>query len=273
MDIYRTIEEARRGLERSVVTIGNFDGVHIGHQAIFETVADLAGREGAKAVVMTFEPHPVAFFRPDLAPARLSPAELKFELMEDHGVDAVVALEFGEELASMSAEDFVRRILHEALGTKVVVVGEGFRFGKGRAGTTQILGEVGGPLGMRVEVHGEVEFGGEVVSSTRIRNALVEGAIGEVTAMLGRPYTLRGKVVPGEQRGRALGFPTANIETATMALPTDGVYATVLDVPGLGRLESISNIGRRPTFGGGERTVECFVLARVDGELDLYGQE
>lgn len=273
MKIYKTIEDAAKGLESSVVTIGNFDGVHLGHQAIFETLRGLAREYDAKAVMMTFEPHPVSFFRPDMAPQRLSPDAMKYELAERHGLDAVVALEFGAELSSTTPQDFVRRLLHEALGAKVVVVGEGFRYGKGRAGTTQTLAEDGAPLGMKVAVHPAVEWRGEVVSSTRVRTALAQGAMDDVTTMLGRAYVLRGEVVAGDQRGRVLGFPTANVETETMALPLDGVYATILNVPGLGALQSISNIGRRPTFGGGARTVEAFVLSPVEGELDLYGQQ
>jgi riboflavin kinase / FMN adenylyltransferase len=273
MDIFRTIEDAAGGLDRTILTIGNFDGLHLGHQTIISTVRELARRHDAKAVMMTFEPHPVAYFRPELAPRRLSPPAMKFDLASRYGLDAVVALEFGAELSSTSAEDFVVKILHEALHARVVVVGEGFRFGKGRAGSTDTIAEVGGPLGMEVIAHPPVEWAGEVVSSTRVREALAKGAIDDVTALLGRPYVLRGEVVPGDQRGRVLGFPTANIAADDMALPLDGVYATVLDVPGSGRLESITNIGLRPTFGGDERKVEAFVLSEVTGELDLYGQQ
>ncbi|RAL24781.1 hypothetical protein DL240_00800 [Lujinxingia litoralis] len=274
--VYTSISEAAEKLERSVVTIGNFDGMHRGHQAIFGQVVEQAARLGATSVAMTFEPHPVAFFRPEAAPAKLSVPPAKYGLMGRYGVDAVVALRFDEALASMSPEAFIKEVLVEALGAVEVVVGEDFRFGHRRAGTTELLREEGARYGLKVVVPKLVEVGGAVVSSTRVRGLVKAGELAEVRELLGRPHRLTGEVVHGEARGRALGFPTANLEVVEgMALPPDGVYASRLAKGGDERgWRAITNIGTRPTFGGGARTVETFVLEEgVSDELDLYGEQ
>ncbi|TXD38991.1 bifunctional riboflavin kinase/FAD synthetase [Lujinxingia vulgaris] len=274
--VYTTIEEAGAELERSVVTIGNFDGMHRGHQAIFAQVKEQAAQLGATPVAMTFDPHPVAFFRPEAAPAKLSVAPQKYALMGSYGVEAVVALRFDKALASMSPQAFIEEVLVEGLGAVEVVVGEDFRFGHQREGTTELLREQGERFGLKVVVPKLVEVEGEVVSSTRVRALVASGELEAVRRLLGRPHRLAGEVVHGEARGRALGFPTANLEVAEgMALPPDGVYATRLAVGGAGGgWQAITNIGTRPTFGGGARTVETFVLEEgVEEELDLYGEE
>ena len=273
-DVIFSQAEATERLEKSVVTIGNFDGMHIGHQAIVEEARRRAREHDARVVALTFEPHPVAFFRPDEAPVRLSPPPYKFDLIADAGVDTVVALTFDESLAGQSPEAFVESILVDSLKARHVVVGEDFRFGKKRAGDTKSLKQLGQPLGMGCSVVDFITWRGEPVSSTRIRRAIDQGQLEAAQAMLGRPHRLYGEVVHGEQRGRKLGFPTANMEVVQMAQPPAGVYATTLARAGGAHWRAITNIGERPTFGGGERTVETFVLDdRVADDLDLYGEE
>ncbi|MBA2663185.1 MAG: bifunctional riboflavin kinase/FAD synthetase [Bradymonadaceae bacterium] len=273
MQIYRTAAEAAQHLGAAVITIGNFDGIHIGHQAIFARVRELASARNASAVALTFDPHPVQFFRPEEAPVRLTPGEQKYEAMSDYGLDAVVAIAFDVALASMTPEEFVDQVLHQALKATVVVVGEGFRFGKRRAGTTEVLAELGARYGFECEVCGPIEFEGEVVSSTRVRSAVLSGDVARAGAMLGRPYRIVGEVIHGDARGRELGFPTANVLPKNEALPADGIYATRLHVEGMGSFEAVTNVGRRPTFGGGDRLVETFVLdVGQPGGFDIYGR-
>lgn len=273
-DVVHSRQQAARRLDRSVVTIGNFDGMHIGHQAIFRRAVELAGDRDASAVALTFEPHPEAFFRPDEAPERLSPPPYKFDLMGRYGVDVVVALEFDESIAGLEPEDFVEQVLVRDLGAEHVVVGQDFRFGKKRAGDTDSLRRIGAPLGMGCTVEQFVQWQQKPVSSTRIRAAVNAGEMEAVEAMLDRPYRLYGEVVPGQERGRQLGFPTANMEVVQMALPPKGVYVTTLGRRGSGHWQAITNIGTRPTFDGEQMTVETFVLDdRVDDDLDLYGDQ
>lgn len=273
-EIVESRTEAADRLERSVVTIGNFDGMHIGHQSIFERAVEEADQRDATMVALTFEPHPERFFRPEEAPSRLSPASAKFELMGQAGADLVVALTFDESLAGQQPEEFVEEILVETLSAEHVVVGEDFRFGKERAGDTESLREFGEPLGLTRTVVEFVEWDGEPVSSTRIRRVVQEGELGSAEAMLGRPYRLYGQVVHGEERGSQMGFPTANLDVEEMAIPPNGVYATRLARKGGSRWRAVTNIGNRPTFEGRERTIETFVLDdRVEEELDLYDDD
>lgn len=271
--VYSRAEAADR-LDRSVVTIGNFDGMHIGHQAIFDKTLEEADDRDATPVGLTFEPHPEKYFRPDEAPVRLSPAPQKFELMGEHGAELVVALVFDESIAGQHPEEFVEEILVETLSAEHVVVGRDFRFGKERAGDTDSLQEFGEPRGMTTSVVDFVQYDDQPVSSTRIRGAVEEGELEEVRAMLGRPYRLYGGVVQGEQRGTQMGFPTANLEVDEMAVPPKGVYATRLARSGGPRWRAVTNIGNRPTFDGQELTIETFVLDdRVEEDLDLYDED
>ena len=274
-NILRSRQQAARRLQSSVVTIGNFDGMHIGHQAIFRRAIDEAHRLDVPAVALTFEPHPQAFFRPDDAPPRLSPPPFKFDLMSHYGIDLVVALTFDESIAGLEPQQFVGDVLVDELGARHVVVGRDFRFGKKRAGDTDALRELGEPLGLSCTVEQFVQWQGKPVSSTRIRDAVSEGSMDAAASMLGRAYRLVGTVVRGEQRGRQLGFPTANMEVVPMALPPKGVYITTLAPAGGDHWRAITNVGSRPTFDDEGMTVETFVLdERVDkDELDLYGED
>ncbi|MFW5966622.1 MAG: bifunctional riboflavin kinase/FAD synthetase [Persicimonas sp.] len=271
--VYRTLETAARQLDSPVVTIGNFDGVHLGHQAIFARVRKLADDREAPAVAVTFCPHPVRYFRPDAPPFRLTTEEQKQRLLAEYGLHASVMLDFNEDLAELSPEKFVAQVLDEGLSATAVVVGQDFAFGQGRAGTTDDLERLCAQRGIEAHIVPHVELDGEPVSSTRVRKAIEQGDMDLTTRLLGRPYRIGGEVVRGEQRGRRLGFPTANIATENPLLPPNGVYATTLHVDDFAPLHSITNVGTRPTFGESEITVETFVLGG-DGQpdqLDLYG--
>lgn len=265
--IYYDLAEASENLQTPVVTIGNFDGVHVGHQAIFEWVAGRAHARGLPAVALTFRPHPVRYFRPDVPEFRLTPDDVKFRLMGDFGLDAVVALPFDEHLATLAPDAFVRTILLDGLNVDTVAVGANFRFGQGRAGSTDDLRRMAAERDVDTRIFEELEVEGEVVSSTRIREALADCDVSVAERLLGHPYSLYGTVVHGEKRGRQLGYPTANID-AEHLIPGDGIYAARLTV-GRETMPAATSIGVRPTFEGEQRTVEAFVLDAPD-DLDLY---
>ncbi len=274
--IYRTLKRAKSAINHpSVVTIGNFDGVHRGHQALLEFARTLA-QDAAAVVPLTFDPHPVRYFKPDIPPFELTTIEQRAELLEAHGADAVVVVTFDEEIATLTPEEFVDQILIDALKATHVIVGKGFRFGHKRAGTTEVLINLCSTRGVGVTVHEPIldtEHDSEVISSTRIRELVKAGEVDEIPALLGRPYTMWGEVVHGDARGRELGYPTANITTENEVLPPDGIYTTTLETPSFGPLEAITYVGRRPTYEGEEaqRNIETFVLRwERDEPLDLY---
>lgn len=278
--VYHSLQDAAAGFRDTagagpVVTIGNFDGVHRGHQAIFAQVRALADARAAQAVALSFTPHPVRFFRPDIPAFRLTTDTQKARLIAAEHIDALVLLPFDAALAGWTPEEFVQQVLHQALRASCVVVGEGFHFGKGRAGSTDDLIRLGAERGIQVEVAHDIAADEEVVSSTRVRNALKHGDVALAANLLGRAFFIDGTVVQGDKRGRELGFPTANIQTPNPLLPAHGVYVSRLHVPRLGALRSLTSIGTRPTFAGEDVRVETFVLAgQVEpSELDLYGED
>jgi riboflavin kinase / FMN adenylyltransferase len=263
-------------LRRPVVTIGNFDGIHLGHQAILATVVGRAEALGGEAVVYTFDPHPRKVLRRDGAPGLLTTLEQKIELLEQHGVDAVIVEPFTPEFAKTDAESFIRDCLHHRVGPVEVYVGYDFHFGRDREGSMRLLTELGPRLGFAVTIIPEVTVDEGDVNSTRIRKLLADGRPEIAARMLGRPYAVRGRVVRGEGRGRTLGFPTANLDPESEVLPAPGVYAgrlRLLDAaPGSAQrgLPVVTNVGRRPTFRqGAELLAEAHVL---DWEGDLYGR-
>jgi riboflavin kinase/FMN adenylyltransferase len=262
-------------LRRPVVTIGNFDGIHLGHQAILSTVVARARALSAAAVVYTFEPHPRKVLRPGSAPALLTTLEQKLELIAATGVDAVVLEPFTPEFAKTSPAAFVRVCLHARLAPLEVYVGYDFHFGRDREGSMRLLTELGPRLGFAVTIIPEVEVDDGDVNSTRIRECLADGEPERAARMLGRPYSVRGVVVRGEARGRGLGFPTANLAAENEMLPAPGVYAGGLRLldpgdPAAGTLlRAVTNVGRRPTFGGEALRAEAHAL---DWSGDLYGR-
>jgi len=258
-------------MRRSVVTIGNFDGVHRGHQRVITRVVQRARAAGAAAVVTTFDPHPMTLIHPDSAPERLTGLDRRLDLLGQLGVDAVLVLPFTRELSLWEPGEFVRNVLVDGLDTAEVHVGENFRFGHRAAGTVDTLRDEGATHGF--EVHALPLAGGSARwSSTYVRQCLAEGDTIAAGEALGRPHRVEGLVVEGDKRGRGLGYPTANLALdRDVAIPADGVYAGWLVAPPGDRLPAAISIGTNPTFGGTTRRVEAYVLDRDD--LELYGEQ
>lgn len=262
-------DEVPRRCPGAVVTVGNFDGVHLGHQRVLRTAVGMAGARGAPIVAVTFHPHPAQVLTGS-APERLSSDVQQEEALAALGVSALLREPFDSRLAAVEADDFYRTFLRRQLGARGIVVGENFRFGAGRRGTVDLLARLAEtePDGPAVAGVPAVVVEGEAVSSTRVRRALALGDVKLAAALLGRPYALSGRVVRGDGRGRRLGFPTANLETRTMA-PAAGVYACATRLSGATHAVAC-NVGRRPTFGGGDLVVEAHVLGVT---RDLYGAQ
>jgi len=261
--------------ERTVLTIGAYDGLHHGHQAVIEQVRALATERGAMSAVVTFDRHPATIVRPESAPKLLTDHEQRLELLEATGIDAAVVLPFDAEQAAESPLAFVERVLVHCLHAELVVVGNDFHFGRNREGNVDLLREIGETYGFDVEPVVLLERGDDVaepVSSTAIRRALAGGNVTLATAMLGRPFEARGVVVQGDQRGRLLGFPTANVEVSgRICVPADGVYAGWYERPDGSRYPCAINLGRRPTFY--EHADSSLLEAHLIGfEGDLYGE-
>ena len=273
MRIWRSIDAVPADLGRTVVTIGNFDGVHLGHQHVIRRAREVADELGVRDVVaVTFDPHPIAVLRPEHAPPTLTTIESRVPLLEEAGADDVLVIPFSRDLADWSPERFIDEIVVEALHAKAVVVGANFRFGHRAAGDVATLREAGEERDFRT-VGIALDGGPQVWSSTYVRNCLAAGDVEGAAEALGRPFTVRGEVVRGDERGRELGYPTANVPTTGMhAAPADGVYAGWLRrLDGDGDpLPAAISVGTNPTFEGDrERRVESYVLDRDD--LELYG--
>jgi riboflavin kinase/FMN adenylyltransferase len=265
---WRDVAEVPDTGERSVVTIGVFDGVHRGHRALVRRTVGLAHDLGVRAVVVTFDPHPMRVVRPDAAPLALSTVDQRLDLFESLGVDATLVLSFTRDRSQQPADDFVREILVDRLHAARVVVGENFRFGHKAAGTIETLRTLGPVYGFEVESFGLVGEGPRW-SSTAVRDALTTGDVEAAARILDRPHRVEGIVVRGDQRGRAFGYPTANLETTPhAAIPADGIYAGWLRTDE-GPLPAAISIGTNPTFDGVGRRVEAYALGRDD--LELYG--
>ena len=270
------IDALDRPPARAVLTVGNFDGLHVGHRAIIDTVVSRAHAMEGEAIVYTFDPHPRKVLRPELAPAMLTTLEQKLELLEATGVDTVVVEPFTPEFARTPADRFIREILHARLKPVEVYVGYDFHFGRDREGSMRLLTELGPRLGFAVTIIPEVTIDEGDVNSTRIRKLLSEGKPEPAALMLGRPYAIRGRIVQGDRRGREIGFPTANLDPENEILPGAGVYAgrmRFLD-PGEPEQDSLQlavvNVGVRPTFEGPKRVQAEAHL--VDFQGDVYGR-
>ncbi|OFI36661.1 riboflavin biosynthesis protein RibF [Arthrobacter sp. SW1] len=261
----------------SVVTIGNFDGVHRGHQEVLARLLGTAAQLGNRSVVVTFDPHPAQVHRPESAPELLMGLQDKLDALADTGVDAVLVMKYNLDLAGMTPEEFARGVLVDGLRAAHVVVGHDLRFGAGNSGDVVTMQELGQALGFGVTVVNEYDGGdGRRCSSTWVREALAEGDVATATAVLGRPHRMRGEVVHGAARGRALGFPTANLShDATGYVPADGIYAGwLIDAAGT-RWPAAISVGSNPTFDGVSRQVEAHVIDRPDEAVEafnLYGQ-
>jgi riboflavin kinase/FMN adenylyltransferase len=254
-----------------VLTIGNFDGVHRGHQQLLGLVRDRARELGVLSTVLTFDPHTRAVVRPDQPLQLLTQLPEKLAQMEAVGLDQAVVVHFTREVAGKDARTFLTELMR-SFPIVELWVGEGFALGHHRTGNIEVLEELGRELGFRLHVFPPVREGETVISSTAIREALTAGDVRRATEMLGRFYAVPGIVVPGARRGRELGFPTANTTPpANQAIPADGIYATITRRPGTGeRLPSITSIGVRPTFGPSARLIEVYIL---DFAGDLYGEQ
>jgi riboflavin kinase/FMN adenylyltransferase len=255
------------------VAIGNFDGVHLGHQAVIGIAREAAGHNGSPLGVLTFEPHPREFFAPNAPPFRLMNAGAKAHRLEKLGVEILYELNFNKALSSLSPADFAAQVIARGLGLAHVVVGEDFCFGKGRAGTAADLARFGREMGFGVTVAPLLETGGIEVSSTRIRAALSEGRPRDAATMLGHLHRIEGSVIRGDQRGRELGYPTANMSIAGLHPPKFGVYAVEADVltgPHAGRHHAVASLGVRPMFGVNQPNLETHLF---DFKGDLYGAQ
>ncbi len=268
MEVVRHIDARPLSLTGSIATIGNFDGIHIGHQALLRNIVRQAKVSGFPSVVLTFEPHPLKVLAPERAPRLILAHKDKMQLLQAIGVDIVVVQAFDHSFAALEADEFVRRFLIHRLKVKKIWVGRDLRFGRGRKGGVETLVRWGAENDFSVEIVEPILLDGQRVSSSRIRHLIEEGRLDEVQPLLGRFHFLSGRVVRGNRRGRELGFPTANIASRTEVLPQDGIYATWLEYREK-RVPSVSSVGVNPTFGDGPRTVESFIL---DFDGDLYGE-
>lgn len=252
-----------------VATIGNFDGVHLGHQAVFEALKRKAGEHGLPATVILFEPQPMEFFHPDQAPARLTRLREKLGQIRACGIDRVLLLEFNRSLAEMQATAFIQKVLVEGLGIRHLYVGDDFRFGAGRAGDFGLLQSAGQNYGFGVESMDTVCHEECRISSTRIREALLAGDLATAEACLGRSYQLLGRVSHGHKRGRTIGFPTLNIPLRRRVSPLRGVFAVTVQGIEAAALPGVANLGTRPTVSGGNRPLLEVHLFDFQGQV--YG--
>ncbi|MGB7373443.1 bifunctional riboflavin kinase/FAD synthetase [Pontixanthobacter sp.] len=258
-------------LRGAIIALGNFDGFHIGHQAVAGEAIRWAREEGRPAIVATFDPHPVRFFKPDIEPFRLTTLEQRQELYLAAGATAMLVFHFDGALAATTAEDYISEILAKRLGVAGVVTGEDFTFGKARGGNVQLLADIGAEYGIRTRTIGPVSDGEDAVSSSRIRAALLNGDPQEAARLLSRPFSIRGIVQHGDKRGREIGYPTANLSVESYLRPKFGIYAVTGTILSTGeQLKGAANIGIRPQFTPPKELLEPYFF-NFSG--DLYGQE
>lgn len=267
MELVKDLREISKPFKNAVVTIGNFDGVHIGHQALFHQVIERADSIGGTSVVMTFEPHPIRVLNCDKHFPLITLYEQKLELIGATGIDTLVCIPFTREFAATPARTFVKEILYDMIGMKSVVVGEDYSFGRKREGDVSLLKEMGITHGFEVIISGWIELEGRRISSTEIRDLVGEGEVEEAGKLLGRHYQVRGTVIRGRDRGgMLLGFPTANLRVYNELCPKRGVYAVTVQCNDT-TYEGVANIGYSPTFGNGELSVETHIL---DFDQEIY---
>jgi riboflavin kinase/FMN adenylyltransferase len=267
LDSRETIPAPLRG---AVIALGNFDGFHLGHQAVVRTAVDWAHAEGRPAIIATFDPHPVRFFKPDTPPFRLTTLDQRQELFEAAGADTMLVFHFDASFAANTAEDFVIRLLGERFGAAGVVTGEDFTFGKARGGNLAVLHDLGAREGIRAKSVGPVMFDGEVVSSSRVRDALREGNCPAANRLLTRPFAIRGLVQHGDKLGRTIGYPTANLPLGSYLRAAYGIYAVTGRLPDGTLLKGAANLGIRPSFDPPRELLEPYFF---DFSGDLYGAE
>lgn len=275
MEIIFGLDQLKRSFKNPVVTLGNFDGVHLGHQTIFEKVREEAQKINGEAVVITFEPHPLKVLFPQTCPPLLTPLKKKMMLIEKSGIETVLCIEFNLAFSRISPFDFVKNVLVQKLNVIKIIVGYNYHFGRKQKGDVEILKKVSHLFHIEVEVMEPLKIGSDTVSSSRIRELIKEGKIEEASKFLGRDYPVIGKVVQGAKRGQTLGFPTANLEISEELYPKKGVYAVEV-VWNQRCLHGLANVGMNPTFlpaqarEGGPLSLEVYIL---NFHHDLYGEE
>ena len=269
MQIYYDLEAPSESFQESIVTVGVFDGLHVGHQAVIQQVLTQANKFKLASFVLTFDPPPLAFLAPERCPPTLTPLPKRIEILEQLGVDAAIFARFDAYLQQMSPDTFVQQVLLQRLHAKQVIVGYDWQFGKGRSGNAEALKKLGDRYQFGVTIVGPVQFRGEPVHSTRVREAIAESDLDLVSEFLGRRYSIMGEVVKGEGRGRQIGFPTANIDTGNQMLPPSGVYAVRVKLEGR-MFDGALNMGIRPTFDGGKFQIETHLF---EFEKMVYGKK
>ena len=268
MQLIRGLHNLTRPIPASVVTIGNFDGIHLGHQHVLEQLKSAAIERQLPSIVIIFEPQPIEYFAPDKAPKRLARFREKLDYLKSKEIDYLLCLKFNRALAGLYAEDFVQSILINRLNTQHLVIGDDFRFGKNRSGNFQFLLDAGKQFGFSVQNTETLIIDGARVSSTRIRDCIRRDDFDQAAKLLGRPYTLSGKIAHGKKLGRELGFPTINIKMGDKTLIVKGIFA--VSVKGIDNrvLPGVASIGTRPTVNGVDTILEVFIL---DFDQDVYG--
>jgi riboflavin kinase/FMN adenylyltransferase len=269
MRIVRGLKNFSERLLNPVLTLGNFDGVHLGHQAIFKKVIERAREIGGTSVVFTFEPHPLKVLAPERSPRMLNTFHGKMKLFDTAGIDIVICANFTRTFAEQHPEDFARDVLHTQIGVREVYVGYDYAFGKGREGSIESLKETGRTFGFGVGIVEAVQVNNVVVSSSVIRDLISNGNMEEATELLGRRYSIEGEVVHGSHRGQTLGFPTANLKIVNELIPAYGVYAVLAQVENK-TIKGVASIGIRPTFDAGPVSIEVYLFEFHEG---LYGKE
>lgn len=269
MELIRGLHNLRPRHRGCALTIGNFDGVHRGHQAVFAQLADIAARHEVPSTALAFEPQPREFFASDNAPARLTRFREKLQALADTPLDRLVVARFTHEFSQLSPEAFIDDVLVEALDVRHVVVGEDFHFGHRASGTFAALEEAGQAFGFGVSRCVTFELHGRRVSSSWVRDDLADGELAKAAELLGRPYAIQGRVMRGRQLGRDIGFPTANIRLRRLSTALAGIYAVRLHGLGDAALPGVASLGTRPTVGGGEKLLEVHLF---DFDEDIYGR-
>ncbi|KMP11321.1 riboflavin biosynthesis protein RibF [Candidatus Nitromaritima sp. SCGC AAA799-A02] len=269
MNIVRGTKNITGPIPYPVVAIGNFDGVHVGHQIIFRKVAELARVNQGTAIVFTFEPHPLKVIAPEKVPPLLTTFRKKMELIEECGIDLVICADFTREFADQHPRDFARDILTDRIGVKEVVVGFDYAFGRGREGTVRYLQQMGKEYGFKTHIVEPVKLNGHLVSSSYVRELIEDGEVGAAGEFLGRYYSIPGPVIEGYKTGQTIGFPTANLDTSRVKIPGTGVYAVWIKHHGE-KFNGVVNVGFNPTFGRDTLSVEAHIF---DFHEKIYGQE
>ena len=269
MQVYYDLEVPSDVLQESIITVGVFDGLHIGHQAVIQQVLTQAKKFQLASLVLTFDPPPLAFLAPERCPPFLTTLPKKVEILEQFGVDAVVFARFDADLQQMSPDTFVQQVLLQRLHARQVIVGYDWQFGKGRSGNAEALKQLGNRYQFSVMIVGPIELHDKPVHSTRVREAIAASRLDLVSELLGRRYSIIGEVIKGEGRGRQIGFPTANIDAANQMLPPNGVYAIQVKVEER-IFDGVLNMGNRPTFDGEKFQIESHLF---DFEEMVYGKE